>query len=51
VLWTVRYALACRDVTNQAGSVKSVNCSVGPGWLCHDKLKHIGHFANLSPQV
>src|SRR6478672_1181790 len=47
----VRYALACRDATNQAreGSVVLL-ITRGLGWLRHDKLKHIGLVARVSPR-
>jgi|GEM_PF-3241266 len=35
----VRYALAYRDMTNTPGPISNDRSS----WLCHDKLKHIGH--------
>ena len=34
--------LACRDITNRAPLSNDLN-QLGPGWLCHDKLKRIGH--------
>jgi hypothetical protein len=37
----VRYALACRDATNP--TFQKVLKISGPGWVRHDKLKHIGH--------
>jgi len=42
----VRYALACRDLTNRApGVIRISPDNLGLGWLSHDKLKHIGHFS------
>jgi len=37
--------LSCRDATNQAPGFRDFFESEGPGWLRHDKLKHIGHTA------
>ena len=39
----VRYALACRDATNRALTIRGPRDNSGLGWLRHDKLKHIGH--------
>ena len=39
----VRYALACRDATNQARKIRGSVDNLGLGWSRHDKLKHIGH--------
>jgi hypothetical protein len=39
----VRYALACRDATNQALKNSEVLRNSALDWLRHDKLKHIGH--------
>jgi len=39
----VRYALACRDATNNALVINRNPDYLGLGWLRHDKLKHIGH--------
>ena len=44
----VRYALACRDATNQAPVIKKILLTVGLGWLRHDKLKHIGHQGTIT---
>src|SRR6478609_6301067 len=38
----VRYALSCRDSTNQAPMIPLFRNS-RLGWWSHDKLKHIGH--------
>jgi len=41
-LFYVRYALACRDATNQALKSAILRNS-GLDWLRHDKLKFVGH--------
>src|SRR5215470_14387845 len=46
MLYDVRYALACRDATNQALSLEEL-LICGLGFLRHDKLKHIGHYSVL----
>src|ERR1041385_7563240 len=44
----VRYALACRDVTNRAPNFQESPDPFGLSWLRHDKLKHIGQIDKYS---
>src|SRR6476619_6669684 len=48
----VRYALACRDGTNQSGLefITRLLFLLVPCWHSHDKLKHIGHQDTLMKQ-